>query len=544
MYNRKNARSALAWTLALFAFPLSARCIATKQDRPILVYRFQDCSDSERKVAAGTLLTALREGRSIDLENAIVEDSLDIGRAGLPIEESSGSISRVVKGWLSFRHCAFSSFLTAGREPVHFKHPVTFDHCTFHGYTIFDNCTFDGNLSFDRSNVSEDFSLQSAVLKQDLRFFGTSFGESDDNSTFVKLDGSSISGNLAMQNARVHFPVTTRGIQVGKTTDLQYAHFWLPVTAGLNGEDAPVFWGDVDARNASFAAELKLPNTIFHGEVLFDDAEFSGDALDLHSSTFDKRVRLSARRLPKKLNLEDTVFRSSLDMERSEPSRVQQVTLSERTQVSAVRLNWRAWNPGRAWWWEPFVPPTDTVFSVQGGSRDTILSQWLAAVASGLIEQGRTAEANEVAYRKAKLGESYWGKVVGDWLFGHGLRLSNPAALFLAAGAFFALLFRRFRIYHRAGDEISLHIGALPLTLQTEFLPGGFCEGGLRQQFMLSLALLTKLSFGAKYLTYRKESLAWAKLEWVLGLALMAAVTVCVAKNFPELKELLHGIIG
>jgi hypothetical protein len=240
-------------------------------------------------------------------------------------------------------------------------------------------------------------------------------------------------------------------------------------------------------------------------------------------------------------------------MERAEPRRVEQVAISELTQFTSIKLNWRAWNPQKAWFWKPFVRPPRIVFTSDVPAKTTAkdreaakatMVRWLAVVESGLSGLGRAAEANEVAYRRAVLEESPWGAVVGDPIFGHSLRISNPATLLLAGSLLCMLMFRRYGVYYEQGDEISLKIAALPLKLQTAFLPTGFRKAGILRCWMLSIALITKLSFGTKYLTYQENCIVWAKVEWIVGLILMTAFTVCLIKNFPELNELLHGIIA
>lgn len=168
----------------------------------------------------------------------------------------------------------------------------------------------------------------------------------------------------------------------------------------------------------------------------------------------------------------------------------------------------------------------------------------LSTIEGGLSSFGKTAEANEVAYRRMLLDESMWGEVTGDWIFGHGVRMSNPMFLLLAASVLFAWMFHRWGVYYQPGNEISLKLAALPLTVQTTFLPAGFHKAGLVRCWMLSVVLLSKLSFGCKYATYRRNCVVWAKFEWIIGLVFMTAFTICLIKNFPELKELLHGIIG
>lgn len=264
----------------------------------------KDCSEQERAtqaVTAGELLTALKDGKGIDVAGVVVTGDLMLD--GLPlvaastldvpsprirdaILKSNVKKVRVIAGPISIRNSVMRGGLATKLKDglLLAKGPVTMSGTTFERAVDFSRTAFLGPVDFTEAILLQEGFFIEGLFDQAARFERTAFGV---HSRFHKaVFGDTVTFHRAGFNGLAEF------IQVLFEKDARFSQAYFKMGAGFSGS---VFRGNLDFSEAVFDRAAFFMFTVFEGdayfrrttfraEANFTDAQFNG--VDDFSKTF------------------------------------------------------------------------------------------------------------------------------------------------------------------------------------------------------------------------------------------------------------------
>ncbi len=305
--------SLLSWVVALEAAAECRVLRGPEESPPALSLRLSgDCTERDREAEAVTaeeVLQALREGRDVDLVNALITgdllfDALPSGSMDRLMQRhpglrealgdgASGPV-RAISGRLSIQDSYVRGQVTANPTKGYLimGGPVTLAGTTFHRSADFTRTVFVGPLEVSRARFEHEAFFIQARFLEDARFDDVSFG------LRARFHRSRFMGPAGFVGAT--FTGMAEFLEVGFMREASFARARFRQGAGFSGSR---FQGPLDLSEALFQreafflytifdADANFRRTTFRGLADFSHAEFHG-ADDFATAFFDREPRFS-----------------------------------------------------------------------------------------------------------------------------------------------------------------------------------------------------------------------------------------------------------
>ncbi len=245
------------------------------------------CTDQEREaraVPAEDLLTALKAGQGIDLNNVVVQGDLLLDR--LPVTEvgSFGGRSvlsdevirergpatlRVIAGPISMTHSIVRGTITANlnRDLIVVTGPMTMTGTTFERSIDLSHTLFLESVDFSGTVIGHEGFFIQAVFGKKVDFSKTAFGV---HSRFHK---AIFNGPATFSRAGFHG--LAEFLEVTFRKDARFDKTYFKMGTGFSGSR---FQGHLDFSEANFEREAFFTFALFEGDAMFRHATFRAQA--------------------------------------------------------------------------------------------------------------------------------------------------------------------------------------------------------------------------------------------------------------------------
>jgi hypothetical protein len=159
----------------------------------LVLLRFNFLSYSQQTIHAEDIISDIKAGKNISIENATIEGVLDFTfmeeklqklPKKKPSRHQDNKIDHQIAVKISFINCTFEDDVLA-YIPDHdksgytfvanFEEMITFKNCVFESRALFKHSVFDDISSFRRSNFSGDSTFKHAIFKEISDFSNTYF---------------------------------------------------------------------------------------------------------------------------------------------------------------------------------------------------------------------------------------------------------------------------------------------------------------------------------------------------------------------------------
>jgi uncharacterized protein YjbI with pentapeptide repeats len=261
------------------------------------------------RIAATNILSQLKNGKPVSLENMTIDGDLDF--TSLPASRETETISRAyITGPVFFRNCIFAGKVLAFREDktkitvCRFDRNLTFSECTFMGETNWQGMSIAGLANFSRSHFNQLVSFENVRFGAEAFFDDTIFA----------------------QEARFQQAVFAKR-----------ANFWHSVWAGVVYFQGAIFREDTQFNLAEFRANLDFSLCTTDGQLNFNYAQFTGKSI-FDNCRFHGVVDFNNATLPE-ATLRDVIFdtkASFIDIKSQSISFENAVFLSQRPTIKLI----------------------------------------------------------------------------------------------------------------------------------------------------------------------------------------------------------------
>jgi uncharacterized protein YjbI with pentapeptide repeats len=305
-------RSLSASTILLFglswAVAAEAACMVGQEspDESKLFLRHVslDCSQAERMshaVQAQEILVALKDGKGISLDNAVITGDLQLtdlvsvplATVFLPeqirskLVESAITHVRIIRGPLLIRNSMVAGVIDTQRAPELTEHRLLGDKLVIEGPVSFKGTTFAKEVDLSHTIFLEAVDSSQAVYGDDAFFLSSLFSKP---ATFEK---TAFSANTRFYRAIFFEPVTflragfnglTNVLSVTFLKEVSFSRAYFKMGVGFSGSrfegisdfSEAVFEKSVFFMHTVFVSDAYFRRAIFRGEVDFSDAAFHG----------------------------------------------------------------------------------------------------------------------------------------------------------------------------------------------------------------------------------------------------------------------------
>jgi uncharacterized protein YjbI with pentapeptide repeats len=263
-----------------------------------------ECSKTERAdnaVEAAEVLTALKAGKGISLQNAVLTGSLLLAQlpsvplASLHLPESVGrrlsqshvSEVRVIRGPFLIQNSVVEGIIDTQLKPDMVEHRLLGDMLLIQGPVSFTGTTFMKDVDLSRTVFLENVDSSNMVYLSDAFFLTCIFTKP---ATFEK---TAFSANTRFYQAIFEEPVTfrragfnglTNFLSVWFKKESSFSRAYFKMGTGFSGSrfdgitdfSEAVFEKAVFFMNAVFGADAYFRRATFRGDVSFSDAVFQG----------------------------------------------------------------------------------------------------------------------------------------------------------------------------------------------------------------------------------------------------------------------------
>lgn len=288
----------LAALVCLLPLPAHAGCLiddaANGGQGPLKIHVSASCTQAEREahaVNASTLLAALKQGRTIDLDGVVVRG--DVALETLPVVTNPPTLNgitgiedkeiRVVAGALSLVNS-----LVKGK----IAHRSADGTLVFSGPVSFSGTTFEQLVDLSRSVFRQQLTLSGAVfLAQGFFVQGQFIGQ-------MTAEKTAFGPHTRFHRSRFHRPVTfeqsgfsglAEFLEVRFDGDANLARTYFKLGTGFSGSE---FAGMADFSEALFDGDAFFTFTRFNGDAYFRRATFRATA-DFDDAQFNAREDFS-----------------------------------------------------------------------------------------------------------------------------------------------------------------------------------------------------------------------------------------------------------
>jgi hypothetical protein len=288
----------MAVLVCLFPIPAAGGCLVDEgatSARPLLrIHLSASCTQAEREahaVTAATLLTALKQGQTVDVDGVVVRG--DLALEALPLVANPPTLDgiigpqdnevRVVAGGLSIVNSVVQGKI------VHRSANGTL---VFSGPVSFAGTTFEQTLDLSRSVFTQQLILSGAVFLAEGYFVqGQFLGEMTGEKT-------AFGPHTRFHRSRFHGPVTfeqsgfsglAEFLEVRFDRDANLARTYFKLGTGFSGSE---FAGLADFSEALFDGDAFFTFTRFNGDAYFRRATFRATA-DFDDAQFNGREDFS-----------------------------------------------------------------------------------------------------------------------------------------------------------------------------------------------------------------------------------------------------------
>ncbi|MGH7167038.1 MAG: pentapeptide repeat-containing protein, partial [Nitrospiraceae bacterium] len=254
---------------------------------PFLRHLGKDCSERDRDthaVGAGELLTALKEGRGVDLAGVAITGDLRLDelplvavetlaipspRVQAAILKSNAKTIRVIPGPISIRNSVMRGLLATNVKDglLLVKGPVTMTGSTFERAVDFSRTAFLGSVDFSEAVLLREAFFIEGLFDQAARFEKTAFG------AHARFHKAQFADTVTFHRAGFSGPAEF--IQVSFDKDARFSQTYFRMGTGFSGSH---FHGPLDFSEAVFDRAAYFMFTVFDGDAYFRRATFRGEA--------------------------------------------------------------------------------------------------------------------------------------------------------------------------------------------------------------------------------------------------------------------------
>ncbi|TLY21236.1 MAG: hypothetical protein E6K68_06780 [Nitrospirae bacterium] len=309
MRGRRVLPGLMVWLQVSAAGTAWAACTVERAvpGEPTLFVRYfsPECTKAERAaqaVPADEILEALKAGKGVSIENAMVSGDLLLTRlptvplASVPLPlsvlatmaGSSVTEARVIRGPFLIKDSVFDGLLDTQLKPDMVEHRMLGDMVVFQGPVTFRGTTFTKGVDLSRTIFLGRVDSSAAVFLGDAFFLTCIF---DKAASFEK---TAFGGITRYYQAVFHQPVTflragfsglTNFLSVTFKKEASFSRAYFKMGTGFSGSkfegisdfSEAVFEKNVFFSQAVFVADTYFRRAMFRGEVSFSDAEFKAN---------------------------------------------------------------------------------------------------------------------------------------------------------------------------------------------------------------------------------------------------------------------------
>jgi len=533
----------------------------------------------------------------IKIRNAVIEHGLDFSELDLEVLDriqfpESWSTSEkealhtpkpsrkfyVVNNGIEISHTRIARIKMPVSASVIFLKSVVFSASTFEGTADFGGAIFDRSVHFDRVGFRKNVAFKAATFRGDAHFSRSRFtGESYFNTSTFR------------QNADFSFSAFTR-LADFKAADFQrrlslasarfaaYTDFRDTVIGQLDFDSArrpAVIVGRFDFRRA-IISDAHFQDVFFEKDIDFSDAIFI--RVLFRDVSFEEDVYFLRTKFRLQTALYDTRFKGVVDFTDAD-LRSNQHFLMSYVSFNALKISWPQFPPLRVWRnnadkkIESFLDiertrenpreSKETRMKIGGVEK---LSEVVSGLEAALRIHRRLNDANRAYYeiKTFELNEARQGKTLWQWFWsqptwiiwwattGFGMQLMWILLWCFGINLFFTGLYffgGHLSASPEPDDAFRLRILDFPKRYYTKIAPDAAQRDDPISRFFnlfgFSAVILMKIGYRSRVINGRIGRLHYkwiVRLQWLLGLYLLAALSYTLQNVVPVVNKLVTGV--